>query len=399
MGLGALAAVGGGAAFAMTRKQEDPDAAISVLEVPEAAVTKTQGLTLVEDTKSLMSLVGDFDLPFGSLVWANDDRLAACLLPTENSTPLTQVALLALDTGLCTIVLPESVGAAEGFQIYDVRATGSGLVWTEADILDNVWRVYTATTDGASIGTPALVDEGDTVDWESPSLAAVGDYAFWQVLPRADGAMRTEDSLLKRARMGTAQAEVVYESHGRMSTPPYSAEDAVIITPRADTGGINYQLTRVDAATGAVTDTLVLPNSMRPLEAAYGPTGFTFSFDAWYTYGDGISGIGTYVPRALPAREDYEGADWVCFDRTPTAAPAWCGSYFIVKSTSAVCGVNLTSGDYFAFNVESGSDTYGDYLASSGTHANVVTFSNVDDTPLEGDPIHCCRVRVWAPVA
>ena len=29
-----------------------------------------------------MNQVGNYELPYGSLVWANDDDLAACLLPT-----------------------------------------------------------------------------------------------------------------------------------------------------------------------------------------------------------------------------------------------------------------------------------------------------------------------------
>ena len=102
-----------------------------------------------------MSLAGSFELPYGTLVWASDDSIAACLVPTDQGTPLTQVALLSLGSGAYPIVLEQAVGSDLGFEIYDVRATSSTLVWTEADILDGVWRVYTARHDGGSIGTPA----------------------------------------------------------------------------------------------------------------------------------------------------------------------------------------------------------------------------------------------------
>ena len=71
----------------------------------------------------------------------------------------------------------------------------------------------------------------------------------------------------------------------------------------------------------------------------------------------------------------------------------------MVKSTSAVCGVDLDAREWFAFDVESGADTYGEYLASTGIRDTVVTFSNIDDKPVNADPRKCCLVRVWTPTA
>lgn len=397
LGVGALAALGGGAGAVMQQIEKDSADDLVVLEVPESAVTSSDALTLVEDHSTRMSLVGNFELPYGSLVWANDDDFAACLLPNEGARPLTSVAMLALGSGNLVDVLDGAVGLADGFEIYDVRGTSSGLIWTEADILDGIWHIYTARFDGGALGEPALVDEGDS-DWETPSIAIAGNRAFWQVLPVADGPRRTEDSLLKRATVGSTEAEVVYTSHGRMATPPYALEDAVVITPRTDTGSIHYQLTCIDAASGDVRDTMVLPTSMRPLEAGYGKTGFSFSFDAIYNYGGGIANLGTYTPMNKVADGNYSGAPWFCFGRTPTAAPAWCGDYFMVKSRSAVCGVNFANNEYFSFDVENGADTYGEYLASSGTHGTAVTFANIDHKPLDGEAIKLCRVRVWSPL-
>ena len=42
-------------------------------------------------------------MPYGTLVWANSETYAACLLPTENSSPLTQAAVLSLSSGQYTV--------------------------------------------------------------------------------------------------------------------------------------------------------------------------------------------------------------------------------------------------------------------------------------------------------
>lgn len=400
IGLGVLAAAGGGAAL-VSSMQDNADDEIDVLTVAEDAVTANTSLETVDDYATCMSLVGSYELPYGTLIWANDDSVAACLLPTETAKPLTQVGLLSLSTGTCTTVLENAVGQAEGFEIYDVRATSSGLIWTEADILDGVWRIYTARVadGGGSIGSPALVDEGSTGEWDTPTIAAVGGNAFWQVLPALDGPRSTEESQLKRAAMGTGAAEVVYTSNGRMATAPYASEDAVVITPRCPASRTNYQLTCIDAATGETRDTMVLPSSMAPLEAGYGETGFTFAFDAIYSYGGGIANLGTYTPMQTASGSGYSDVPWFRYARTPTTAPAWCGRYFMVKSSTAVVGVDFSAGQSFAFDVENGADDYGEFLASSGSRDTVVTYTNIDYTPISGDAVNCCRVRIWTPVA
>lgn len=403
LGVGALAAVAGGASLVIKKQQEEAASAVTVLEVPSASMTTLKtpdesGLfTLIENADTRMNSVGRFELPYGTLVWASDDTLAACLLPTEEAKPLTQVGILSLDNGNLSTVLEKAVGQDEGFDIYDVRASASGLVWTEADIFDGIWRIYTASLDGALLGKAHLVEEGDSL-WEMPSIAAVGKYAFWQVMPKPDGEISAKDSLVKRATMAQGNSDVVYTSHGRLCTPPYALTDSVVITPRAETSGVYYQLTHLDAASGEVLDTMVLPRSMKPLEAGYGDTGFTFSFDAIYNYGDGISNLGTYAPKTRVTNGNYSAVPWFCFNRAPSAPPAWCGSYFMVKSSRTVCGIDLNTNEYFALQPDNGADDYGEYLASTGSNNLVVTYANIDDKPIGGSPKKYCLVRVWSPI-
>ncbi len=401
LGVGALAVAAGGVSV-LAQQAQSSEEDVTVLTVPEESVLSSDdsaAFSLIENVGERLSLVGDFQLPYGTLVWSSDDAVAACLIPNEESAkPLAQVGLLSFASGNCPIVLKQAVGQDEGFEIYDVRAVEDGIIWTEADILDGVWRIYTARVNGTSIGTPALVDEGGS-DWETPTIAATQSHAFWQVLPRTDGTKLSEDSLLKRTSFGSESGETVYSSHGRMATSPYALATSVVITPRVDASSVNYQLTLLDAESTTTLDSLVLPQSMKPLEAGYGTTGFMFSFDAVYNYGGGIANLGTYTPASPVTEGNYSDAPWFRFARTPSAPPAWCGRFLMVKSTGSVCAIDLDASNYVAIDVPDGSDTYGDYLASTGTGNMAVTFTSVDYQPLGGDAVKCCRVRVWTPAA
>lgn len=395
LGVGALAVAASNPA--LTQNAYAADDELTYLEVPENKVFTLDDCTeVLSDT--MVALIGSFNLPYGTLLWTSGDSIAACLLPTEGSKPLTQVGILYLGAGTYHVILEEAVGQSEGFDIYDVRANEKGLIWTEANIFSGIWRIYTASFIDGNLGTPALVDEGDE-GWETPTIAVVDEAAFWQVLPVATGPHQSENSLLKWASFGKANAETIYHSEGRMSTPPYPLKDSLVITPRTYTDAVHHQLTLIDGASTETKDSLVLPAGMKPLEAGYGNTGFTFSFDGIYSYGDGIANLGTYAPGTAHSTYDYEGKTWFRFGKTPSAAPSWCNDLFVVKSTRSVCGVNLSEKTYCAIDVESGSDSYGDYLASTGVNETFVTYANVDSTSIEGEENKYCLVRVWTTLA
>ena len=385
-----MAAAGVGA-VALGSRSDDNE--ITYLNAPEESLTTLSDLEALDSGEEKVALVGEFDLPYGTLVWANDDSYAACLLPTETGKPLTQIGLLALGSGELLTVLEEAVGAKEGFEIYDVRATSTGAVWTEADVLEGTWRIYSARLSNGALVNPVKVDEGDST-YDTPTIAAVGDKAFWQVLPKLPNDQGLTSRLMK-ASLGAPVGATAFENARRMGTPVYAAEDSVVITPRVDSSSVYYQLTKIEASSSDVADTLTLPGAMYPLEAGYGKNGFMFSFADIYNYGGAIKNLGTYTPMEKPVNGDYDNAKWFGFARTPTAAPAWCKDLLIVKSSYSVCGVDLKAGEYFALDVENGADSYGEYLASSGTHDYFVTFTNIDYSPVGSDPIKTCRVKVW----
>ena len=273
------------------------DARITYLDAPDDALT-----TLTDLKCSTPPRQGFANRrirpPYGSLVWANDDQVAACLLPTETGKPLTQIGILSLGSGALTTVLEEAVGSKEGFEVYDVRATSKGAIWTEADVLEGTWRVYSALLSNGTLVNPVKLEEGDAT-YETPTIGAVGDKALWQVLPKLPNDQGLTSRLMK-ATIGTPSATTVLENARRMGTPLYAAEDSVVITPRVDSSSIYYQLSNVKVSSGEVDDTLTLPASMYPLEAGYGRNGFMFSFADIYNYGGAIANLGTYTPMKKP---------------------------------------------------------------------------------------------------
>lgn len=402
-GIGAVAAVGIGVNVVRgSHSDEAPtinvgNVEIPVLEVPESATTTLNDLESLESYEGQVQLTGNYELPYGTLIWVNDDSVAACLIPTETGSPLAQIGLFSLGSGTMTVALDKAVGANERFEVYDVRATSSGMIWTEANVLDGAWRIYAAKVSGNSAGTPKLLEEGGSA-YETPMLAVSGDRGFWQVLPKAPN----PDGLTSRlmgVTFGEDNAQCVYESKRRMGTPPYSAEGSIVISPRVDSPTVYYQLTNIKADSGEILDQLTLPHGMAPLEAGYGETGFTFSFPDIYDYGGGISNLGTYTPKTKPENGNYGKTQWFGFSRTPSAAPAWCKGLFIVKSSYSVCGVDLNAGTYFAIDVDDGADSYGEYLATSGTHDTFVTYTNIDHSPVNAKATHACRVKVWTPLS
>lgn len=386
LGIGALAAVGVGAsAISSVQKEQE---SVDTLEVPVDAVFT---LSDTAETEAPFALSGEYKMPYGTLVWANSDSYAACLIPTESAAPLTNVAILPLGSGDYRTVLEGPVTNGRGFDIYDVRCNDAGIVWTEANCLSGEWRIYQATHSQGSIGSPVQVDQGNA-NYDVPFIAVAGNRAFWQVMPNPAGEAATEDSLLKSASFGSSDVREDWRSSGRMCTPPYSTRNGIVITPRVDTAGVYHQLTLIDADTGSLQDSLVLPASMKPLGAGYVEGRFTFSFDSIYNYGEGIANLGTYAPVDAGGAS---GDEWFRFDRNPTAAPAWMGSNLIVKSTRTVAGVDLAARTMFTFDCPDGCDSYGDYLASTGNASRIVTYLGMPGTDGDQDTAYTL-VRVWA---
>lgn len=393
--VGGIAAIGGGVSLASSALEGNSTEQISYINVPENAVEQQADYTLIENYSDYVQLTGSFSLPYGTLVWADNDTVAACLNPTEQASPLNTVSLLYLSSGNTATVLDAAQGSEEGFEILDARCSENGLVWTESNPYQSRWRVYTASIANGSASNIQQVDEGDS-NWLMPSLAAIGNTAFWQVSPNTSGEAANEPAELRAVTFGSSEVQHVYSSKRAFATRVAPATDGVVITPRADSTTVYYQLTKISADTLQSVDQMTLPSSMTPEVVGYGSSGFSFGFTSIYNYGGGIANLGTYTPRAAVQAYNYNDLPWFRYSRSPITAPCWCGNWFIVKSTTALSGVHFASKSYFAIDTVSGADTYGEQLVSSGNCSSFVGLSQVtDDT--NADNNHTL-IRVFTPI-
>lgn len=393
--VGGIAAIGGGVSLASSALEGNSTEQISYINVPENAVEQQADYTLIENYSDYVQLTGSFSLPHGTLVWADNDSVAACLNPTEQASPLNTVSLLYLSSGNTATVLDAAQGSEEGFEILDARCSENGLVWTESNPYQSRWRVYTASIANGSASNIQQVDEGDS-NWLMPSLAAIGNTAFWQVSPNTSGEAANEPAELRAVTFGSNEVQHVYSSKRAFATRVTPATDGVVIAPRADSTTVYYQLTKISADTLQPVDQMTLPSSMTPEVVGYGSSGFSFGFTSIYNYGGGIANLGTYTPRAAVQAYNYNDLPWFRYSRSPITAPCWCGNWFIVKSTTALSGVHFASKSYFAIDTVSGADTYGEQLVSSGNCSSFVGLSQVtDDT--NADNNHTL-IRVFTPI-
>lgn len=391
--VGGMIAVGGISSAASSAFSSAEN--IETLSVPADSVTELANLSEIP-YGDYVKLSISKTLPFGSLVWADNDTVAACLCPTEQSHPLNTIRLFYFASANLVEVLKEPQGMDEGFDIYDVRCSTEGVIWTECNIYENTWRVYTARLNNAQLENILMVDEGDE-NWITPSIAACDNAAFWQVTPEPDGQFAKEKAVLRGVHFGESSYQQVCEALQSFACRLVATSDGVVAAPRLNSSTRYYQLTKFLASDFSIADELILPHGMTPCNIGYGKSGFSFAFDNIYNYGDGISNLGTYTPMKAVTPYEYEGLPWFRFGRTPSATPGWCDEWFIVKSTRAICGVHFASESFFMIDIPNDTDSYGEYLVSSGSCNNIVGLCQITSTT-EGSEDHAL-LRVFVPTS
>ena len=394
VGIGAV--VAGGAAVKFIGDQVSKGGgSFKVLEVQNNAVTTADQLEEAP-ANSYLDVKHEIKLPYGTLAWANNSNLITCLIPTTKPKPLATVNIIDMSTRDNYTILKNAESQKEGFDIYDARANDKGIIWTEVNILQGEWRIYCSKFKDDYKTDAKLIDKGSS-DWETPSLGISENNIYWQVIPKKpklNSFVRQVDLNSIKAPTYTqdinsnSDIDAFAKSNGKMGTPIYSCNDGIVITPRADSNQVFYNMTYIDN-NKKTQDTAALPQNIKPLHAGYGQTGFNFALDAIYTYAQGLSKLGTYTPMSK------NGNKWLCFSRTPTAAPCWCNNLFVVRSTMSICALNFDKESYCILERPNASDDYGDYLASTGNCSNIVTYANVHDTPVTGEEQKYCILRIW----
>jgi len=163
---------------------------------------------------------------------------------------------------------------------------------------------------------------------------------------------------------------VAYTSHGRFNGGLSASGNTVTCMPRADVGGVYYQLTALQG--GSVVATQIMPRSYRPGSAIYMGGSFAFSIPASYDYGGGISHVGTYYP--MP------NGQWLRLTRQPVTPPGLCNGWLFCKSGARTVFVDMKNQKYFTVDAPGNSLNHGDYSVSFGEVDAVCTYASIDKT-------------------
>lgn len=188
IGAGVLAGIVGVNGIVKSKKNTTLTSELTV--TPENIVS-LEAFTQLDEPSAMMRLRGSFDLPYHSLMWMSDEGILAYLTPTQTGHPLNAVGIVRFGNHSTAagklqgiqkprIVLPQARDNAEGFDIYDVRASQQGIVWLEAHILTNTWRLWCARLTATGIEQPLLLDEGLQSE-AMPTIGIVGKQVFWQI--------------------------------------------------------------------------------------------------------------------------------------------------------------------------------------------------------------------------
>lgn len=322
------------------------------------------------DSEGLYTVEQSVKLPVGTMIWGFSDTGVIMLVPGENSSPLSRVERFDFSTGERMTVIDHAVAEGEGFEIYDVRASGTVVAWSEYNFLNASWRLYASTLSSeGSLGTVLQLDEGD-VNWDPPQFCVMGSQIFWNYLPFEDGAYSEEPSYVKTVAGNGTNGEVLYTSNGRLITAPETSDGIITIVPREDTTGVYYTMTAIDPFTGDEVASLTLPRSMRVLNAIYMNDAFTFSVEASYDTESAIGKLGTY--------RDLGEGNWLRIARTPLCTPAMVAGRLVVKAGKGLVVVDADKGQFFNIPAPAYAWDYGEILASSGACNRILTYATVD---------------------
>ena len=384
IGAGVVAGIAGVNGVMHSRKNVTLSSELTI--GPQSVVT-LDTFTQLDEPSQMMHLLDSVDLPYHSLAWMSDEGILAYLTPTKSGHPLNAVGVVrfggnnvktrgadasdagagtgaagaesaadtgvgaTLDTGVGAgealngaarstirgiqkpqIVLSQAHDNAEGFDIYDVRASRKGIIWLEAHVLTNTWRVWCARFTKTGIDQPLLLDEG--TQYESmPTLGIIRNVVFWQIdvpLRKSKGNAQEGTSAQVEASSATLAAAMLGAGAGtnaaqaavsciRSAFLPGEASNAVRCFRESKAGfvtslGVSNNLicaaermqqsrshTRLVAldTSGTLVDSLVLPAGIRPVNIAYGKSGFTFGIEGSYKNKTGITKLGTYFPLAI----------------------------------------------------------------------------------------------------
>ena len=398
---GGILAIGGGTYFALN--SADADVGSGKLAVSTNQVFTIDDLELVDDVSEFLNVEREVNLNYNTLVKQESNDVLAVLERTSVGSPACTASTLKISNGDKTTVLEAATSSKPRFDVLDFHANGNGFAWVESNVLTGENVVMSATRDTANAAALMTCDSTQKM----PHVA-MSDAAVWvQTAPQDSTSGEREKLFMGKVGAQESQLELMSDTRGFAAAPVWTAA-GIVATPRNSYSASSYDVRLLNGKTGEVLDNLTLPQSMKPQDVTYGKTGFSFSFQGSYSYGDGIANVGTYVQgeRGTGLRQDDDSAkdqrnaqlsekQWLSFNREPTCPCAWIGNYVCVKSTSSVAVIDMASKRYALIKADDGADDYGVWLVSTGEVEHLVTLQNINYTPLSGSLVKECRLKIW----
>jgi len=130
-----------------------------------AAEAKSPTLGVVGEMEVPELAYAEWRLADNAMLQDYDERFAVLFDNNFDGVGGMRIRLLDMETGTHRVVVPDTMGRAEGFTMTGLHCSDEWVIWEELrgdeqnDPLDVEWRLWAAPIDagGASVGTPSLI--------------------------------------------------------------------------------------------------------------------------------------------------------------------------------------------------------------------------------------------------
>ncbi len=317
----------------------------------------------------------EYTIATGNVLHAGEGTWLPVTTAGSSATPMVKGSALSIKTGeLAEVVSKAYTKNDSNMVIYDVRCSDSVYAWSELDLLTHRWCLYAAAfSDGAISGDATTLWRANK-NYDPPLFAVTGERVIWLVMPSTTGTKTAKSSVCYVWTLGDSKARAAIESPGRFATEPAVSDGTVTLTPRVRADkGTYYGITayKVSDSLSKQVDQLVLPSTVKPMNAVRIGDDFAFSIEASYDSGGLLGTMGSYI--------GHGDGPFVALSREPYAPIAGKDGTYVVKSRASYFVIDTDKRKYSVLSAKNRCVDYGEYPASMGSVDDFVTFSTIKD--------------------
>lgn len=329
----------------------------------------------------------EYELPLGSRVHVSANRFGAVITRNEEAIPLSFLGLFDFQTGSYHKTHEEASSQEGNFTLFDMRASDDMLAWLELDFDTQDWVLYTQNhSNGKRTGKVLKLDAG-TKDITPPAFSIWRHKVYWQVIPSADGAKKSNNSLLYVWEDGKSSGVEIWKSYGHFATPPAISGDTLVICPRLQLENSKlYAPTAINCANDQMFDQYKMPGGVSPSMASYLDKKFALAIEASYGFGGLLGSMGTYFGR--------EGTRFLGCSREPYAQAVQVGERYCIKNRGSMLVFHPDAKSYYRLPAVNNSTDWGDFPANEGLSHKLVVYATVKDAQ-SGLPSHVA-LRIYS---